>query len=285
MRLAIFAVIFAVFPAASLVHAEDREVVKVNGTPIRQSEVMERLWKRYGPATLEEMVDELLLRQAAAKQKIKADPKQVDRKLARLKSQLGGDVSFNKQLEENGTSVEKVKERIAEELTLTELVRRKAGVSVKDDEVKQAFELHKEKLGAPPAVHLRHILVKTEPEAKEIVAKVKAGDDFKKLAAEKSLAPTGKLKGGDYGYITRGVLPPEIDEIAFAMKDEELRVVETERGWHVLQAVAHRAGKPAEFASVEDDIRDLLLTEKVKAVLPDYLQELRKAAAIEPQGI
>lgn len=283
MRLAIAAAVLAVSPVSA--QAEDRDVVKVNGTPIRQSEVMERLWKRYGPATLEEMVDELLLRQAAAKQNIKADPKQVARKLSRLKSELGGEGSFRKQLEENGTSEEKVKERIAEEIALTELVRRRAGVTVKDDEVKKAFDLHKEKLGSQPAVHLRHILVKTEPEANEIVSKVKAGDDFKKLAAERSLAPTGKLKGGDYGFITRGVLPPEIDDIAFAMRPGELRVLPTERGWHVLQAVAQREGRPAEFAKVKDDLRDLLLTEKVKAALPEYLQELRKAAAIEPQGI
>lgn len=285
MKTAVFAFIFTLFPLSAA--AADKEVVKVNGTGIRQSEVMERLWKRYGPATLEEMVDELLLRQAAAGQKIKADQKQVDRKFERIKQQIGGGEpgSFERQLAENGTSIEKVKAQIAEELALTELVRRKSNVTVKDDEVKKAFDLHKEKLGTPPAVHLRHILVKTEAEAKAIVEQVKGGADFKKLAAEKSLAPTGKLKGGDYGFVPRGTLPEEIDGIAFSMKAGEVRAVSTDRGWHVLQAVAQRAGEAAVFSKVKDDLRELILTEKVKATLPGYLQELRSKASIEPQGI
>jgi parvulin-like peptidyl-prolyl isomerase len=284
MKITLLAALIALTPFSAM--AADKEVIKVNGTAIRQSEVVERLWKRYGPATLEEMVDELLLRQAAADQKIKADPKQVERKFERVKRQVGGGEpgSFERQLAENGTTVEKVKAQIAEELVLTEVVRRKSNVTVKDDEVKKAFDLHKEKLGTPPAVHLRHILVKTESEAKDIIAKVNGGGDFKKLAAEKSLAPTGKLKGGDYGFISRGTLPQEIDAIAFQMKPGELRALPTDRGWHVLQAVAQRAGEAAVFSKVREDLKELILTEKVKATLPAYLQELRSKASIVPQG-
>jgi foldase protein PrsA len=262
----------------------DREVVKVNGAPIRQSEVMERLWKRYGPATLEEMVDELLLRQAAAALKIKADPAEVNRKLARIKEQFGDSASFEKQLAEAGTTLEKLKADISEQLVLSRLVIDLRKISVKDEEVKKAFDTHKEKLAAPAAVHLKHILVKTEPEAKDVVEKIKGGADFAKLAAEKSLAPTGKLKGGDYGFVSKGMLPPEIEELAFSMKAGELRTMPSAKGFHVFQALALRPAKPAKFSEVREELKDILLAEKIKAVLPAYLQELRRKADIQPQG-
>lgn len=281
----ISAILTAAVLAAGPASAEDRQVVKVNGTPIRQSEVMERLWKRFGPATLEEMVDELLLRQEAVEQKVEADAAVVDRKLARIKAQFEEPGSFERQLKENDTTLEKVRAEIAEQVRLEELLKRKVGVTVKDQELKQAFDKNKEKLGAPPAVHLRHILVKTEAEAKDIVAQAKAGKAFTDLARERSLAPTGKLKGGDYGFVSRGVLPREIDEVAFAMKSNELRIISSPRGFHILQALEKRAPKAATFSEVKEDLREMLLTEKMKAVLPGFLQELRRKAKIEPQGV
>lgn len=269
----------------SRLHAEvDREIVKVNGVSIRQSEVMDRLWKRYGPATLDEMIDEMLLRQEAAARKIKADPAEVERKLVRLKKQFNDNLAFEQQLAEAGTTLAKLKADIAEQLVFNELIAGLRKLSVKDDEVKKAFDLHKERLAAPAAVHLKHILVKTEAEAKDVIAQVKGGADFGKLAAEKSLAPTGKLKGGDYGFVSKGMLPPDVEELAFSMKAGELRILPSAKGFHVFQAAATRASQPAKFSEVREDLKDMLLSEKIKAVLPDYLQELRRKADIQPQG-
>jgi parvulin-like peptidyl-prolyl isomerase len=157
-------------------------------------------------------------------------------------------------------------------------------ISVTEKELEKAFAEHRDKLATPPAVHLRHILVKTQSEADEIAGKVRSGADFKALAKERSLAPTGKLTGGDYGFVSRGMLPEEIDEIAFSMKPGEVRVVPSSKGYHVLQAVATRPGKPAQYQAVKEDLRDLILEEKMKGVLPAYLAELRRKADIKPLG-
>jgi foldase protein PrsA len=267
--------------AASAAAPADREVVRVNGTPIMQSEVMERLWKRYGPQTLEDMVDETLLRQAAASRKVTADEKEVERRYQRLQSQFGSRELFLSQLEQAGTSPAKVKADLSEEVIREKLVASAKGLKVADSEIKQAFEDHKDKLGRPDAVHLRHILVKTEAEAKELAEKIKKGADFLALAREKSLAASGKAAGGDYGFVSRGMLPPEIDEVAFGLKDGELKVVPGPRGQHILQAVARRPAEPAKFDAVKDDLRELLMAEKIKAASPDFLQELRRKADIK----
>lgn len=271
-------------PLARAAAPADPELVRVNGVPIRRSEVVERLLKRHGAQAVDEMVDELLLRQAAAAQKMTAPEAEIDRRLARLKSQFGSPELFMSQLEQAGTSLSRLKEDIAEEIVRERLVAKAKNLSVTDAELKTAFEENKDKLGAPPAVHLRHILVKTEAEAKELVDRIKAGADFVALAREKSLAASGKAAGGDYGFVSRGMLPPEIDAIAFGLKTDELKIVPGPRGQHILQALAHRPAKPAVFDDVKTDLRELLLAEKLKKAAPEYLMELRRKADLAAPG-
>jgi foldase protein PrsA len=267
--------------AAAAPVGSDQVLVSVNGVPIRQSEVVERLLKRYGTQAVDEMIDETLLRQAAKKEAVAADDSEVNRRLAKLQEQFGSRELFISQLEQAGSSVAKVKEDLADEIVRERLVVRAKHLSVTSDELKKSFDENKDKLGAPEAVHLRHILVATDAEAEDVVAKIKSGADFGALARAKSLAASGKAAGGDYGFVARGMLPPEIDDIAFTMKADEIRIVPGPRGRHVLQVLGTRAAKAASFAEVKDDLRDMLLGEKIKKAAPDYLAELRRKADLK----
>lgn len=280
---AAFAVLAAMSAAAAPAPA-DKEVVRVNGVSIRQSEVLDRLWRRYGPQTLDEMVDELLLRQAAAAAKVTADEKEIDKRFARLQAQFGSRELLVSQLEQAGTTVAKVKEDLSDEIVRERLIVSATGAKVSDEELKKAFDENKDKLGRPEAAHLRHILVANDADAADVVAKVKAGADFEKLAREKSIAASGKAAGGDYGFVSRGMLPPEIDEVAFGMKPGEIKTIAGPRGTHILQLLEKRAAQPAVFADVKEDLREMLLAEKLKERAPAYLQELRRKADVKTPG-
>jgi len=278
---AISAALTLMLAAAAAAAPADREIVKVNGTPIRQDEVVQRLLKRYGPQMVDEMIDETLLRQAAKQKGLKADEAEVSRRLTKLQDQFGSRELFISQLEQAGSSLSKVRADLAEELVREKLVITARDVKVGDEEVRKAFNENKDKLGQPEAVHLRHILVKTEAEGHEVIAKAKAGADFAAMARERSLAASGKAAGGDYGFVARGMLPPEIDAVAFALKPGELKMIPGPRGQHVLQAVKLRAAKAAVFDEVKEDLREMILAEKIKKEAPDFLQELRRKAEIK----
>lgn len=259
----------------------DGVLVRVNGVPIRRSEVVDRLLARYGAQAVDEMIDESLLRQAARRGKIAADPAEVERRLTKLQEQFGSRDLFVSQLEQAGSSLAKVRGDLAEEIVRERLVAKARRLAVDDSELKKAFDENKDKLGSPQAVHLRHILVATDAQAQDVVARIMAGADFAALAREKSLAASGKAAGGDYGFIGRGMLPREIDEIAFAMKSGEIRIVPGPRGRHVLQVLGVRPAKPAVFSEAKADLRDMLMAEKIRKAAPDYLQELRRDADIK----
>ncbi|MDX6769920.1 MAG: peptidyl-prolyl cis-trans isomerase [Elusimicrobiota bacterium] len=270
-------------PAAAA-EVADPVIVTVNGVPIRRSEVVERVLSRYGAQTVDEMVNDLLLRQEAAANKLTAPEAAVNHRFEQLRGRFATPELFMSQLEQAGTSVSRVKEELAEDIVQGMVITKARGIFVTDAEVERAFEKNKEQLGAPPAVHLRHILAATEAEAKALVKKIEGGADFGALAREKSLAASGKAAGGDYGFVAPGMLPPEIDKIAFGLKAGEIKIVPGSRGHHILQALEHRPGKPAVFDEVKTELRAMLLAEKIKAAAPEVLAELRRKAAIDSPG-
>jgi len=84
-------------------------------------------------------------------------------------------------------------------------------------------------------VKASHILVKTEAEAKQILDKVKAGDDFAKLAKTYSQCPSGK-EGGDLGYFGKGQMVKPFEDACFkANKGDVLGPVKTQFGYHIIK--------------------------------------------------
>ena len=120
----------------------DQVLVRVNGVPIRQAEVVELLLKRYGAQTVDELIDEALLRQAAKKEGVAADDAEIDRRVVKLQDRLGSREVFLAQLEQSGTSMAKVKEDIADEIVYERLVSKAKSLTVGDAELKRAFEAH-----------------------------------------------------------------------------------------------------------------------------------------------
>ena len=85
----------------------------------------------------------------------------------------------------------------------TEFFRKNVDEAITDADLQAVYD---EQIGALPVrqqVKARHILVKTEDEAKEIIKELDGGADFAELAKEKSTGPSG-AQGGDLGYFGQG---------------------------------------------------------------------------------
>ncbi len=84
-------------------------------------------------------------------------------------------------------------------------------------------------------VQAKHILVKTLKEANELRSIICLGEDFEKIAKQKSLCPSGRA-GGDLGYIERGQMVDEFEKAAFALSLDEISMpVKTQFGWHLIK--------------------------------------------------
>jgi parvulin-like peptidyl-prolyl isomerase len=96
-------------------------------------------------------------------------------------------------------------------------------------------------------VWARHILVETEDEAKQVKARLDAGENWNTVAAEVSLDTSNKDNGGDLGWFARGRMVKEFEDAAFALKVGEISApVQTDYGWHIIQIVGHEVRPMAE---------------------------------------
>lgn len=101
-------------------------------------------------------------------------------------------------------------------------------------------ELRVEKLfqryGKAEQVHARHILVSTEEEANQVLTRLRAGEDFAKLAQELSLDQGSAANGGDLDWFGRGKMVAPFEEAVFALEPGQVsEPVETQFGFHIIQ--------------------------------------------------
>jgi foldase protein PrsA len=87
-------------------------------------------------------------------------------------------------------------------------------------------------------VHARHILVTSETEAMDVLVKLRAGENFATLAQEYSQDRASKDQGGDLGFFPRGIMPTEIEQVAFALNPGQVSgIVKSDFGYHIIEVV------------------------------------------------
>ncbi len=197
----------------------------------------------------EELVNRELLYQAALKNKLEKNK----------------DVAFNLKVSRQEVLINAAMQKALQTNPITEaLVKKEYEVSVASSGNKE--------------YKARHILVKTEKQAKEIIEQLNKGDDFAKLATEKSTGPSNK-KGGDLGWFPGGQMVPEFSKAIANMKKGTYSKtpVKTRFGWHIIKLENDRDSTPPEFAQVKDKIKVHLQNK----ILSEYVAKLRKTAKID----
>lgn len=151
--------------------------------------------------------------------------------------------------------------------------------AVTPEEVKARYEKEIAAIEPQDEIRARHILVKTEEEAKAIIKDLDAGKDFVEIAKEKSTDPN-KSEGGDLGYFAKGRMVPEFEAAAFALEKGAYskEPVKTQFGYHVIKVEDKRKQQPPALDQVEPQVRQLVMRDK-------YLELLEKAKAEAPIDI
>jgi peptidyl-prolyl cis-trans isomerase C len=250
-----------VAPAPAAQPLKDPVVATVNGQPIRLSELevaQQALPQQYRnmplqavfPALLDRIVDSKLVVQEGKKSKVTEDP------------------AFKKRMAF-------VEDQVLQDFWIQREVARK----VTPEKLQQRYEERLKSMPAEEEVHARHILVSTEDEAKAIIADLKKGAAFDKLAKEKSTDKASGAEGGDLGWFKKSDMVKEFADAAFALKKDELTEtpVKTQFGYHVIKVEDRRKAPPPAFEELADQLREEMARETVTA----QLDQLRAGAKIE----
>ncbi len=170
-----------------------------------------------------------------------------------------------------------------QEILMTSLMRDVLKTSaVSEDTVKKEYERIKGQLGARE-YKARHILVQKEDEAKDIIAQVKKGASFEKIASEKSLDPGSKARGGELDWSTpASYVKPFGDALAKLKKGQMTETpVQSNFGWHVIRLDDERATKVPPYDQVKQNLQQQLSQQAQKQAYDKTLKDLRAKAKIE----
>ncbi|SFG69486.1 peptidyl-prolyl cis-trans isomerase C [Duganella sp. CF458] len=168
-------------------------------------------------------------------------------------------VAANKEVKE---ALEQARQDIIIRALLVDYVKKNP---VSDAEIKSAYDQFKASKGEKE-YHARHILVKTEKEATDIIAKLKGGAKFEELA-KASQDPGSAANGGDLDWAAPGNYVKPFADAMVALKDGQVtdKPVQSQFGYHVIKLEGSRAAKVPALEEIKSQIAESLTQRKVAA--------------------
>ncbi len=229
---------------------------RAQGRPVPEAGTREH--DEFLRARLDEIVDQLLVLQAAAQDTLlEVEDDRVEdalqERMALVENNFGSREAMERQLELEGLTIQNYREmqrtQIAQE-QLVELYMARNGdqgaVEVTEDEMRTFFEEGRQTLEERPAtVTFRQVLLTVAPSdsaraaarglLESLLERARAGEDFAELAAAYSQDPGSATAGGDLGWFRRGDMADEFEEAAFSLIEGAISdVVETVFGFHII---------------------------------------------------
>ena len=114
-----------------------------------------------------------------------------------------------------------------------------------------------------------------------ILKRVRAGEDFAKLAKEYSEDPGSKDKGGEYTF-ARSQMVAEFEAAAFSLGTNQVSdIITTRFGYHIIKLSEKIPARKVEYAKAASDVKEWLTQQAVQKQVPDYMAKLQKDAGVE----
>ncbi|MGB2590244.1 MAG: peptidylprolyl isomerase [Candidatus Acidiferrum sp.] len=194
---------------------------------------------------------------------------------------------------QSGMNWEDFKSNISNGILTKKVISEEVGshISIGKDEVQKYYDEHKGDYIRPEQVVLRSIEVNTagkdatevadlKKKAETALKRVKDGEDFGEIAKRYSDGATAK-QGGYLGTYKRGELSPQLEDVVFKMKKNDLTdVLETKQGFLIMQVMEHYDEGQQPLEKVENEIMDKLYGDRMKPALRDYLKTLREQSYV-----
>lgn len=210
---------------------------------------------------------------------------------SRVISDIAKEKGFDKKPE-----IKKQMELFADNFLANEFLKKEIAekVSISEEDMKSYYDTHKDEFKTPEMARVRHILVKVAPGASEeekkkakekaegILDKIRAGEDFAKLATELSDDTGSKAKGGDLGFFARGRMVKPFEDAAFSLKPGQVSgIVETQFGYHIIKMEEMKEAGIDTFETVKERIRQKLLQDRIRTKVAEFIDNAMKNAKAE----
>lgn len=220
--------------------------------------------------------------------------------LTDARKQFTTEEAFNAKLKLSKLTVDELRQKLIKEALPSAVLERemKSQITITDDQVKKFYDENPAKFEEPETVHVAHILIQTKNAAtgadlpddqkaakrkqiEDLLKRVKAGEDFGKLARQYSEDPGSRDNGGEYTF-SRGQMVPPFEAAAFVLKKGEISpVVTTDFGFHIIKLLDKKPAHTVPLAEASTKIKDFLTQQEGAKIAPGYFAKLKKEAGVE----
>lgn len=186
----------------------------------------------------------------------------------------------------------KARQKLAEEKALSDArleqfeTANKPDAKALDDYARSEYKANPKAFTQPEETQVRHILIEGDtPESKakaeKLLAEIKGGADFAKLATDNSQDPGSAAKGGDLGFAPASRYVPEFGKAMGELKTkgEVSGLVKTQFGWHILKLEDRRPEHVVPYEEVADKLKEAaakrLVTEKRLAMTNGLIKDAK----------
>ncbi|MDR3449652.1 MAG: peptidylprolyl isomerase [Alphaproteobacteria bacterium] len=251
--------------AATAPASSDPVVARVNGEELHRSDVMREL-QMAGPQ-MQQLPPAMIYPQILQKM--------IATKIVSQKGYAAG--------MQNDPDVKSKVKDLEDQIVAESFVNKQVQPKITDAKIKERYDQLSAKFKPQDEVRARHILVKTEAEALDVIKQLKGGADFAKLAEEKSKDTGSAKQGGDLGYFVHDAMVKPFADAAFGMKVGEIsdKPIKTEFGYHIIKVEDKRKSSPPPIAEVKDQIASQIGQELIN----DEVKSLEANAKIEKFNI
>jgi parvulin-like peptidyl-prolyl isomerase len=301
-----------------LTGGSDKTVATVGSAPVKQSELntwlgiahnsMQTKFPKKGTAaykTIQGQIVSFLVQAQEYKQKsaqlgvAKVSTADVDKEIASIKKQLGGEAKFTALLKQRHLTLADARLEITNTVLQKKLYDKVTSAVTVDDAAAQAYyKSNSSQFKQPATRKVRHILIavnkngigvsdpkagtdkvvdfaKSKALATKVEGELQAGGDFAKLALKYSQDPGSKSQGGQL-TVAQGQTVPEFDKVAFSLPDNQVSPpVKSQFGYHIIEALAPATpAKTSSFASVKTQLKKQLESSRKQQVWTTFQAKL-----------
>lgn len=244
--------------------------------------------------TLDAMVDEELVLQAAQAARITVDDKEVDNYLELLKKDHKlDDDQLREAMAAQGVTRTSLRNDIARQRMVSQTIAPK--VAVTDDDVRQRYDELSRRSSTIKAVELSQLIIdlpdREHPTEQQLAAakqrataaldRVRAGEPFAKVASELSDDTTTRPTGGMLGWVDPATMTGDLEQVVRQMAVGDVRgPIRIDRGFALYFASNHQRNELRPLPEMKDAIRDELQRKALAKLSQAWVDDLRKQAYI-----
>ena len=275
--------------ATGLIAEEDldpqKPAARVNGEEIKIGQLERECVARFGAGTLQQMIDLMIVEQAAKKRGVSVTDEEVAKRLIAMQLQIEArkrqtGMGFLQWSAMRRITLRELASMARMELLLEKMVADK--VKVTDEDVARYYQNNRDMFRQKERMLISHITVEKPDEAERIRRDIVAGKiTFADAARKYSIDPYGRENGGVFGWIVRGNDP--IQREAFKLqKDGDISpVFRSRKGYTIVRRDAYQSARVLPFEEVQDKIRAMLKQQRTQRLAQQMMEELRRAADVE----